>query len=160
MRDRIGHCAVWTLTLALLAVVVIGVLSGSRQPRDRVYSLEQRLRCPTCQSVSVAESPSDTAAAMRSTIRQQVTAGRSDQEILAYFRQRYGSWILFDPPAAGATLLVWLLPVLAAGVAAVVLAAVLRKRPTPRPLSTEESQRVRREADRLAATASAEEEEP
>lgn len=140
MPDR--RRATWVLTAVLLAVAVIGLLTRPPQPRDRAYDLEQRLRCPTCQTVSVADSPSETAVAMRSAIEQQVAAGRSDDDILRYFRQRYGSWVLLDPPARGTTLLVWLLPALAVGVAAVVVARLLRRSPPAPPLSDEDQQRL------------------
>jgi cytochrome c-type biogenesis protein CcmH len=69
----------------------------------------------------VADSPSETAASMNRLIQEQVDAGRSDAEILAFFRQRYGDWILLDPPARGRTLVVWALPAaaLVVGVGAV-----------------------------------------
>lgn len=146
MRDIVARRGSWILTVLLLSVATAGLLAGSRKPTDRAYGLEQRLRCPTCQSVSVADSPSETAAAMRSTIAEQVTSGRSDQEILGYFRARYGAWVLFDPPASGATLVVWVLPVLAAAVGAVALVVIVRRPEPTVPLEPEERARVLAEA--------------
>ena len=158
MRNVVARRGSWILTVVLLGVAAVGLLAGSRKPPDRAYGLEQRLRCPTCQSVSVADSPSETAAAMRSTIAAQVTAGRSDQQILDYFRARYGAWVLFDPPASGVTLWVWVLPLLAAAVGAVVLAVVVRRPEPAVPLEPEERARVLAEASEFARGARQDEE--
>ena len=123
-RGRVVTAVTLAAIAALITVTVVGLL-GRSGPPDRAYSLEQRLRCPVCKSVSIAESPSDTATGMRQIVQSQVRAGRSDQQILDYFRARYGDWILLDPPAAGATLPLWLLvaAALAAGAAAMWLLA-------------------------------------
>jgi cytochrome c-type biogenesis protein CcmH/NrfF len=124
------------LLLVLLAtVVVVGLAQGPPSPEDRAGALAARLRCPDCQSISVAESDSQTARAIREEIGRMVADGRSDQQVLDYFVARYGRWVLQDPPPRGTTLLVWLLPLagLAAGVGA--LASYhhrARRRATPR----------------------------
>ncbi|ALE76958.1 cytochrome C biosynthesis protein (plasmid) [Pseudonocardia sp. EC080625-04] len=100
-----------TLLLTVAVALVLAMAPAAEQ--DRVQELAERLRCPVCTSVSVAESPSDTAVAMRQVIEDQVAAGRSDDEIEAYFRARYGDWAVIDPPESGSTLLLWLLPVAA-----------------------------------------------
>tara|TARA_R110002051_G_scaffold108532_1_gene181240 strand:+ start:5446 stop:5904 length:459 start_codon:yes stop_codon:yes gene_type:complete len=116
------------VTLALLAIVAVGLSTGSPSPTDRGYAIEQRLRCPTCQSASVAVSPSETAAGMRRIVAEQVAAGRTDEEILSYFTQRYGQWVLLEPPFAGQTLLLWLLPFVAASGGLLVLLTRSRSR--------------------------------
>lgn len=149
VRSSVARRGTWMLIVLLLGVTAAGLLAGSRKPQDRAYGLEQRLRCPTCQSVSVADSPSETAAAMRTTIAEQVIAGRSDQQIIDYFRARYGAWVLFDPPASGVTLVVWVLPLLAGGVGTVVLVMVGRRTEPPTPLEPEERERVVAEVRRF-----------
>ncbi len=108
--------------VVLVAVVVAGLAQGRPAPRDRAEALAARLRCPDCQSISVAESDSQTAQAIRAEIGQLVADGRSDQQVLDHFVARYGRWVLLDPPPRGATLLLWVLPVaaLAAGVGVLV----------------------------------------
>jgi cytochrome c-type biogenesis protein CcmH len=117
---RWGWAAV---TVALAGIVVVGLLSGPTRSPDRTRALASRLRCPVCQAESVADSPSETAQQMNQLIGDQVAEGRSDKQILAFFRARYGEWILLDPPRQGRTLLVWALPVAAliVGLAAIVL---------------------------------------
>jgi len=118
----------WGAAAVASAFMVFALLTAPPLPIERTEVLAGRLRCPTCQTVSVAESPSETARAMREIIAQQIAAGRSDDEIIAFFVDRYGPWILLDPPRAGPGWLLWLLPpvVLAVGV----VIAVLRKRRT------------------------------
>lgn len=153
MRSFLARWGVWLAAAALLGVAAVGLLAGARHATDRTYRLEQRLRCPTCQSVSIADSPSDTAAAMRASVEQQVAAGRDDQEILNYFQARYGAWVLLEPPVRGATLLVWVLPLLALAAGAAVLAALLRRPPPVPPLDEAQRARVHFEARRLGAQA-------
>lgn len=125
MRSRAGNVGIAAVAVALLAVTAAVLLTGGSGETDRAYQLQQRLRCPVCTSVSIAESQSDTAVAMRRAVDERIAAGRSDKEIIDYFRSRYGDWVLIDPPARGATLLVWLLPAVAAlaGLAAVLARA-------------------------------------
>ena len=125
MRDRVRRAGVLGAIVVLLGVAVAGLVFGTGQPTDRAYELEQRLRCPVCKSVSIAESMSDTAVAMRATVDDQIEAGRSDQEIIAWFTERYGEWVRLDPPAGGDTLPLWLIPL---GVAAVAVVLVLTRR--------------------------------
>jgi cytochrome c-type biogenesis protein CcmH len=96
-------CAVWTYTL---------VVSPSQRTLDqRVYDVASQLKCPVCQSESVADSSADIAQQMRQVIRQQLQAGKSEQDVLHYFESRYGSQILLAPPKQGFTLIAWLTPV-------------------------------------------------
>ena len=157
MPERIRGLAVLGVLVALLAVVVTGLASGGGRPADRAYELEQRLRCPVCKSVSIAESMSDTAVAMRATVEEQIDAGRSDEEIIDYFVARYGQWVLMDPPVRGSTLALWLIPVGAAAVG-VLLLTMRRRRPEDVPeLSAEDRAQVAAAVARLRATAQPEE---
>ncbi len=131
----------WANRLAWLAagvaglVIAVGLLTASPQPADRVEGIASRLRCPVCQSVSVAESPSATAQAMREIINRQVAEGRSDQEIIAYFVASYGEWVVIEPPARGGTLFLWLLPPAALLVGLLVAGGRRRRGRPPRQTS-------------------------
>lgn len=122
MRDTLRRWGGWVLTLVATAVVAAALLLDRPQSdSDRAHELAERLRCPVCQGESIADSPASMAREMRALVEEQVEAGRSDAEVLAFFRARYGDWVLLDPPVRGSTLLVWVLPVaaFAVGVAAV-----------------------------------------
>lgn len=113
LSRRGSDLAVLLGVIVLLAVVVVGLSRGGA-PRDRAADLDRRLRCPVCKQVSIADSPSQTAADMRQIVQEQVVAGWSDAAVLAYFQSRYGDWVLLDPPARGRSIWLFLLPALAA----------------------------------------------
>lgn len=99
--------------LALAAAVAVAAMPRPETPPQRVGRLAAELRCPVCQGLAVADSPSDSARAMRALVEQRVTEGRSDDEIRDEFRRSYGDWVILSPPLADARGLVWLLPVVA-----------------------------------------------
>ncbi len=112
----------WTLLALVLVVALVvgsGILSsGPPTKAERARAIESVLRCPSCEDLSVADSTAQTAVAVRATVNQLLSEGRTDQQIEAYLEARYGSSIVLDPPARGWPLLVWLLP-LAGGLVAV-----------------------------------------
>lgn len=89
---------------------------------EAVTAIARQLRCVVCQNLSVADSPSEMAQQMRDLIRERLAQGESPREVVAYFVDRYGQWVLLAPPARGFNLLVWILPF--AGLAAGGLVAV------------------------------------
>lgn len=109
LRKRVG----WVVTATLAVVVVVGFAMGDARPEDRVASIGASIKCPVCQGEAIIDSPSPTAKAMMEIVAEKVAAGETDQQIESYFQARFGEGILLDPPFAGKTLLVWILPVLA-----------------------------------------------
>lgn len=103
----------WVVTVALAAIVAVGLVVGDSTPEDRVASLGAAIKCPVCQGEAIIDSPSPTAKAMLEVVEEKVAAGESDQQIVAYFQGRFGDGIYLDPPFAGRTLLVWLIPLFA-----------------------------------------------
>ena len=99
------------VTVVLAAVVVTGLIMGDSSAQDRVDTLGSRIKCPVCQGEAIGDSPSETARAMVEIVKEKVAAGETDSQIVDYFTARYGDGILLDPPFAGRTLLVWLLPI-------------------------------------------------
>jgi cytochrome c-type biogenesis protein CcmH len=76
----------------------------------RYVSLTHELRCMQCQNESIADSPVDLAADLRNQVRDQLLAGKSDDEIRAWMSARYGEFILFRPRFAPRTAWLWLAP--------------------------------------------------
>lgn len=103
----------WIVTVALAAIVAVGLVVGDATPEDRVASLGAAIKCPVCQGEAIIDSPSPTAKAMLEVVEEKVAAGETDQQIVAYFQGRFGDGIYLDPPFAGRTLLVWLIPLFA-----------------------------------------------
>lgn len=90
---------------------------GEVELQSQVFEIARQLRCPTCVSESVGDSSAAISIEMRRQIQDQLEQGRSEREILAFFQERYGDWILLEPPRRGVHLMVWWLPgiALAAG---------------------------------------------
>ena len=72
--------------------------------------LSKELRCLVCQNETLADSQADLAADLRDQIREQMRAGKSDKEIVDYLTQRYGKFILYNPPVDPTTYLLWFGP--------------------------------------------------
>ena len=81
----------------------------------RVFEIAGELRCPVCQGESAAESNAGIAVEMRRIIAEQLAQGKTEAEIRQFFVERYGDWILYEPPARGLTLWVWLSPLIGLG---------------------------------------------
>ncbi len=111
----------------LLVLVVGGLLAvgaardaAPRSPKERVEEISKRLACPICDGESVFESRNADSQAIRIEIARQVDTGTvSDDQIINFIEQRFGSKVLLVPRATGIDALVWALPV-AAWVCAIV----------------------------------------
>ena len=86
-------------------------LSGAAL-EQRTRDVAALLRCPVCQGLSVADSPSTMATNMRGQVRELVAAGYDQEQILAYFERSYGEFVRLQPPLRGVNWLVWLAPIL------------------------------------------------
>ncbi|HWE69364.1 MAG TPA: cytochrome c-type biogenesis protein CcmH [Acidimicrobiales bacterium] len=124
------------LWIVLGGVLVVALVIGSgalnstpMTPAQRAVAIETGIKCPSCEDLSVANSSAQTAVFVRSSVRQLIGEGKSDQQIQAYLVSRYGSAIVLVPPASGWSLLVWVLPLGGGAVAVAILVIVLvRKR--------------------------------
>jgi cytochrome c-type biogenesis protein CcmH len=79
---------------------------------ERVMNLSRDLRCLVCQNETLADSRADLANDLRAQIREQMKAGKSDKEIVAFLTERYGKFILYRPPVDPTTYLLWFGPFL------------------------------------------------
>ena len=130
---------------------VSGAIAKEAQPSEdpqieqRMKALTEQLRCLVCQNETLADSHADLAEDLRKQIREQMKAGKSDQEILAYLTQRYGDFVLYKPPVKLTTYLLWFGPfaLLLSGIF-VLYRYVKRRRELidDKPLSTEEKRRA------------------
>lgn len=95
---------------ALLTIATFGG-STTRSDGERVQHLSERFACPVCDGQSVAESNAAVASTIREFIAIEVNAGSTDSEIRDDLIQAYGTAVLMTPPANGAALMVWILPI-------------------------------------------------
>jgi cytochrome c-type biogenesis protein CcmH/NrfF len=136
VSGRTHRISVGVLLLLAVGVAALGVARASNasladRQQAQVDQIAASLRCPTCQGLSVADSPSQLAAGMRDIIAEQVAAGQSADEIRAWFVDRYGQWILLSPPAAGPGAVAWVLPVVVITAGAVVAWRLVRRDGAP-----------------------------
>ncbi len=151
MRRRLAALA--------LAVALTGP-AGAVQPGEeladpaleaRARLLSREIRCLVCQNQSIDESEADLARDLRILLRERIAAGEDDETVKAFLVQRYGDFVLLDPPMKPATWPLWFGP---AAILAAALAGAwvyLRRRPAlweAAPLDPAE----RAELDRLLAT--------
>ena len=122
---RLPRLSTFACLVALVACFFASSVVAAATIDDDVRRIAKQLRCPICESVSVADSPSELAGQMRGVIRRKLEQGESDADILAYFVERYGDGVLTEPPRRGLALAVWLGPVLALLAGAAVLAVLL-----------------------------------
>jgi cytochrome c-type biogenesis protein CcmH len=140
------------LSLLLLSCLSLSIAAKEAQPSSsdpvleaRVMSLSKELRCLVCQNETLADSRADLADDLRGQIREQMKAGKTDKEIITYLTDRYGKFILYNPPVDPTTYLLWFGPfiLLLAGLA--VLFRYLKQRREliiERPLSAAEHHRA------------------
>ena len=80
---------------------------------QRFRQLLVQLRCPKCQNQAIADSDAPIARDMRQQVAELIRAGRSDEEIVDYFVQRYGDFVSYQPPLTAQTMILWLAPLMA-----------------------------------------------
>ena len=108
--------------------------------------LSQQLRCLVCQNETLADSQAMLATDLKRQIREQMKAGKSDKEILAFLTERYGDFVLYRPPVKRTTYLLWFGPfILLAGGFYVLFRYIKSRREQiqDKPLSAEEHRRAR-----------------
>ena len=150
------------LLLCLFSSFAMAQVQEEERPSDdpvieaRLAKLSKELRCLQCQNQTLADSPAGLAADLRREIREQMKAGKSDQEIIAFLTQRYGDFILYRPRVTYTTYLLWFGPFILLLAGLYVLFRYIKQRRDlipEQPLSPDERQR----AEELLASASGKE---
>lgn len=109
------------------SVVPVPVVTADSAIEATTTQLAAELRCPVCQGNSIQDSPSELAQEMRSVIRDQLVAGKTPDDVRAYFVDKYGEWILLQPKAQGFNLVVYIVPLVAILVGALVVTRSVRR---------------------------------
>lgn len=139
------------LALALLPTALWAVEPGEQLAdpalEARARAISDVLRCPVCRNESIDESHAEVARDIRLLVRERLLAGDSDAAVVDAVVDRYGEFVLLDPNAEGANLVLWTAPaaMLLAGLG--IGAAVVRRRaaaPEAGALSEEERARLDR----------------
>ncbi len=122
-------------------------LAADPQLELRTTRLGNELRCLVCQNQTIADSRSGLANDLKEQIREQLRAGKTDEQVMAYMVERYGDFVLYRPPVKGTTALLWYGPYVLLAAGAVLVVLILRRR---RPSDESESLPFT-DADRAAA---------
>ncbi|SRR5947208_1644372 len=143
--------------LALALVLAAGAAAQARRVAEQqVQDVAAQLRCVVCQNLSVADSPSEMARQMRAIVRERLEAGEPPEQVVQYFVERYGEWILLSPRRHGFNLLVWVMPAVAVAVGFTLVGRVLVRRTrrgaavgpvAPTPVDAAMRDRIRREIE-------------
>ncbi len=135
----------YSCLLALLCVVALTPMVYAQSPDEELekeaQSIDRMIMCPVCPAETIDQAQVEISFQMRAVVREMLAEGRSREEILDYFVDRYGPDILAAPPKTGANLLAWILPIVgvAAGLGGVFLiirAMTGRGRPSPAAATT------------------------
>jgi cytochrome c-type biogenesis protein CcmH len=135
--------------LIAVALVLIAIPAVAQEPppapdrpladaaqEARAQALFNDIRCVVCQHEAISDSPAGIAADMRVLVREQIAAGRSDEQVREDLVRRYGDFVLFTPPLRWGTWLLWFGPLAALLAAGVGLLLMARRRPAETPALT------------------------
>ncbi|WP_432762578.1 cytochrome c-type biogenesis protein [Neorhizobium vignae] len=139
----------------LLLLVLLAPLPAFAVNPDEVLSnpaLEQRarnlsaqLRCMVCQNQSIDDSNAELARDLRVLVRERLTNGDTDDQVIDYVVSRYGEFVLLKPRFSARTVILWATPVLLLLVGAIAILVFVRTRPSQRAvaaLTAEEQARI------------------
>jgi cytochrome c-type biogenesis protein CcmH len=122
----------------VFVLLVLGcspVLAQNTELDKRVAALAHELRCLVCQNQTLADSNAPLAVDLRNQIREQLTAGASEREVMDFMVARYGDFVLYRPPFKATTVALWLGPFVFLLAGAWFLRRLLQRRAPPQELS-------------------------
>ncbi len=153
MMKRVLFCLM-ALCIAALPALQQTARAGEAAPTEfdpgthrRVLGISQQLRCLVCQNQSIADSNAELAVDLRNQVVAQIKQGRTDKEIISYMVERYGDFVLYNPPLKASTVILWVGPAVLFFVALIWGYVALRRRKvivsqTERRLTAEEKKRA------------------
>lgn len=123
----------WAVVLVLVPLLALGSAIEpypfeSELQEQRFKALAEELRCTVCQNQSLADSDAPLARDLREELFRMLQDNRSDQEIRNFMVERYGNYVLYRPPLAGHTLLLWGGPIVLLVIGLIAALIVIRKR--------------------------------
>ena len=144
------------IRLAFLLWLALAGAAAAVQPDEmlsdpaleaRARELSKGLRCLVCRNESIDESNAELAKDLRLLVRERIAEGDSDEEVIAFVVDRYGEYVLLNPPASGSTLILWIAgPVLLLVGTGIALLYLRRRRDEAAPEGLSEEERDRLDA--------------
>ena len=133
---QLNRMKVW-LVFACFVLMLVSTLSWSKEAvpvaedpevEKRMLALTMDLRCLVCQNESIADSRADFSNDMRREIRQKIKENKSDEEIIQFLVDRYGDFVLYNPPVKPTTIMLWFGPILLFVIGFISLLTYLKRR--------------------------------
>ncbi|MCK0069993.1 cytochrome c-type biogenesis protein [Kordiimonas laminariae] len=135
------------LIVVTLSITVFAVAVDDKPLKDPVKeamarALMKEIRCLVCQNQSIEDSNADLARDLRQIVRERISLGDSPDNVRAYLVDRYGDWVLLEPPVNTSTYLLWGSPFLLLLLVAYGVMRSRREQAGPAPLSSEEQEKL------------------
>lgn len=133
---QLNRMKIW-LVFAFLVLMLASTLGWSKEAvpvaedpevEKRMLALTMDLRCLVCQNESIADSRADFSNDMRREIRQKIKENKSDEEIIQFLVDRYGDFVLYNPPIKPTTIMLWFGPILLFVIGFISLLTYLKRR--------------------------------
>lgn len=124
--------------LALVAILILPnseaicvepeEILDNKNLEERARNISKTLRCLVCQNQSIDESDAALAKDLRLIVRERLKLGDNDEEVINFIRERYGDFVLLDPPVNKKTIALWFSPILILIIWLIALTRVARKK--------------------------------
>ena len=115
------------LFILVFSFILIGCISDVDENNNRNYDLYSKIMCPVCDGQTIGESQASIANDMKNIVDAYISDGKTDDEILKYFEDRYGTEILSAPPNSGSNAIVWITPFILISLSFIIFSVWLKK---------------------------------
>ena len=115
------------LFILVFSFILIGCISDVDENNNRNYDLYAKIMCPVCDGQTIGESQASIANDMKNIVDAYISDGKTDDEILKYFEDRYGTEILSAPPNSGSNAIVWITPFILISLSFIIFSGWLKK---------------------------------
>jgi cytochrome c-type biogenesis protein CcmH len=120
--------------------------------KQRYHKLTGELRCLVCQNQPVAESNAELAVDMRKRVHEMIEQGKTDDEIVGFMAERYGNFVLYNPPFTPSTMLLWFAPFIVIGIGSAALVTFIVRRNKDAVAAPDISESVQRRVEELTGS--------
>lgn len=118
---------VYILNIPIYAIDKNPINLNNAEQEARYQKLTNELRCVVCQNQNVADSNAELAQDVRHLVRTKITEGQTDEQITAFLVERYGEFVLYNPPLTEKTYILWLGPFILMLLAFIILMFMIRR---------------------------------
>ncbi len=133
----------------LLSILNIPIYAIDKNPINldnaeqeaRYHKLTNELRCVVCQNQSVADSNAELAQDVRNLVRTKISEGETDEQINAFLVERYGDFVLYNPPLTDKTYVLWLGPFVLMLLAFIILMTFIRRQTKAKSVTLTDAER-------------------